>query len=421
MNKKGFTLVELITSFALASVIMIFIFNIVVLLKNNYISKSVRTDLMIKQSLLSQKLNEDFTNNNIKNIVTCDSVKKCYEITLADDTTKRLTISEDDKTITYGDYVYELTQSSYTNKINVNIKTTTLTDLTLNDSLLVIDIPIYNKKYTDTNFGVKVIYQFNSNVSSIGTGGIAMLPYQIGDYVYMTPAGDTFLIDTDITGGSGEQYFNPQELNLWRVISINKNGTVDMVSEYVSSSAVSFSGTEGYRNFVGYLNVIASHYANPQYTSKTRYMGYDGQTEYLTNYNGNDNYRYSRGWGSSTSNNDNEALGGGDIMFQKDTNLVKTAVGTLKAKNVTTGGYEGYWIASRYYSIYNAAGCGGYDGCGRFVNTLNSVDSRSLRHVTGCYSGDNEYYFSVRPIVTLKPSAQPTGGNGSAESPYTLD
>ena len=172
MNKKGFTLVELITSFALASVIMIFIFNIVVLLKNNYISKSVRTDLMIKQSLLSQKINEDFKNNNVKNIATCDSVKKCYEITFADDSTKKLTISSDDKVITYGDYVYELTSASYANKINVSVKTINIEDVTLSNSVLVINIPIYNKKYTDTNFGINIVYQFNSNISEIDAGGI---------------------------------------------------------------------------------------------------------------------------------------------------------------------------------------------------------------------------------------------------------
>ena len=166
-NNKGFTLVELITSFALASVIMIFIFNIVVLLKNNYISKSVRTDLLIKQSLLSQKINEDFKSNNIKDVVACDNTKKCYEVTFADDTKKRITISADDKTITYGDYVYEISSASYTNKINVTVKKITASDNTLNDSLLVIDIPIYNKKYANTNFGVKVVYQFNSNLSDI--------------------------------------------------------------------------------------------------------------------------------------------------------------------------------------------------------------------------------------------------------------
>ncbi len=171
MKKNGFTLVELITSFALASVIMIFIFNIVVILKQNYISKSVRTDLMIKQALLSQKINEDFTNNNIKDVITCDNVKKCYEITFADDTKKKLTISADDKTITYGNdtdsYAYQLTNSSYATKINVSVKNVAVDDNTLSDSILVIDVPIYNKKYNNDNFGVKIIYQFNSHISSI--------------------------------------------------------------------------------------------------------------------------------------------------------------------------------------------------------------------------------------------------------------
>lgn len=164
-NKKGFTIVELITSFALASVIMTFLFSIVMVLKNTYISKHVKTELVIKQSLLSQKLNDDFISNNVTAIKTCGS--KCYDISLSTGDTKRLIVSETGDMIKYGDYTYKLTNSSYVGKLNAYIEYIEVDSTALNNGILVIEIPIYNKKYQDENFGVKLIYQFNSNIYNI--------------------------------------------------------------------------------------------------------------------------------------------------------------------------------------------------------------------------------------------------------------
>lgn len=168
MKKNGFTIIELITSFALASVIMIFIFNIVMILKDNYISKSMKTDLIIKQSLLSQKINEDFVSNNIVSIATCtETSKNCYDIKFEDNTSKRLTITNNGNTIKYGDYTYTLNNNSYTDKVNAYIEYIDVADKSLNNSFLVIEIPILNKKFPKDNFGIKVIYQFNSNIYNI--------------------------------------------------------------------------------------------------------------------------------------------------------------------------------------------------------------------------------------------------------------
>ena len=71
-------------------------------------------------------------------------------------------------------------------------------------------------------------------------------PLKLGDYISMTPTKSSYKIDTSKTGfhgmddyGSGStQTINPQELKLWRVISINPDGTVDMISEHVSSTRI---------------------------------------------------------------------------------------------------------------------------------------------------------------------------------------
>ena len=164
-NNKGFTIVELITSFAMASIVMVFLFTIVMFLKNNFIAKSVKTDLLIKQSLLSKELNKDFRNNRLLSYNTCGN--KCFECHFVDGENKQLVVSENGDLITYGDYTYELTNSSYAGAINTNVEYFSVDSNLVNDGILVIEIPIKNKKYPDEDFGIKVIYQFNSKIYNI--------------------------------------------------------------------------------------------------------------------------------------------------------------------------------------------------------------------------------------------------------------
>lgn len=166
-NKKGFTLVELITSFALAAIVLVFVFNVVVILKNDYVGKSLRTNLMIKQSLLSQKINEDLKDNNVIGVRTCDSEDKCYEFTFVDNKTKKLLISNNGKIIKYGNFTYNLIGTSYTEKIGVEIIKGNVDNTTINDSFLIIKLPVYNSKFNDLDFGINCIYQFNSNINDL--------------------------------------------------------------------------------------------------------------------------------------------------------------------------------------------------------------------------------------------------------------
>ena len=110
-------------------------------------------------------MNDDFTSNNVVSVKTCGG--KCYDIELVSNVTKRLIVSEAGDMIKYGDYTYKLNNSSYVGKLNAYVEYTDVDSTALNNAILVIEIPIYNKKYPDENFGVKLIYQFNSNIYNI--------------------------------------------------------------------------------------------------------------------------------------------------------------------------------------------------------------------------------------------------------------
>lgn len=218
----------------------------------------------------------------------------------------------------------------------------------------------------------------------------------LGDYVKMTPTKSSYTTDTSKTGYSSTQTINPQELNLWRVISINDDGTVEMISEHVSSVAIYFSGQTGYQNLVGYLNVLASQYENSTYTKGSRYFGYNGQTEYITD---TSKFTNPAPWTSSTGSSTVESQGGGDTLYQKDYDLINNVLGTRSATK-PNGSSADYWMASRYYSYSSSTS---YDWDGWYVSGSGSNYTSYYLYSYGS-SGFNasNYGSSLRPIVVLK-------------------
>ena len=237
----------------------------------------------------------------------------------------------------------------------------------------------------------------------------------LGSYVKMTPTKSSYTTDTSKTGNSSTQTINPQELNLWRVISLNNDGTVDVVSEHVSSKMIYFKGQTGYLNLVGYLNELAKQYENSTYTKSSRHFGYNGQTEYITD---TSKFTTTVPWECSTGESCNpvESQGGGDKLYTKDYNLVNSVLGTAKASKPNgTNCY--YWMASRYY-YYSSTTY--YCWNGRKVDTSGAVDSNGILYnyagssLSSPISGSGS---SLRPVLTLKSGLKYTGV-GTEDKPY---
>lgn len=168
-NSNGFTIIELLTSFSLAMVVMVFIFNIVLLLKNSYILNSAKSELIVNQSLLSVELNSDFEEGKLFSFrpdISCGEY--CYTVKLvinSEEITKMLLIDKENNTIKYGSYIYILESTESIGDINV-CKNETNANGKMN-SYIVIDIPIKSSIVEDTNFGVKVIYPYNDDGTEI--------------------------------------------------------------------------------------------------------------------------------------------------------------------------------------------------------------------------------------------------------------
>ena len=240
---------------------------------------------------------------------------------------------------------------------------------------------------------------------------------QVGDYIKMKPTLTSYTTDTSKTGYTSTQTINPSELDTWRVIKVNSDGTIEVVSENISSKTVYFRGQTGYKNLVGYLNVLANQYQNSKYTIKARHMGYNGQTEYLTDTASTvDSTATTPPWTCYTGGSCNpvESKGGGDTLYKNDTNLVKNAIGTLVASPKDgSAGY--YWLASRYYD-YNSSTSWSY-----YVRIINFSGSDNYGSLYRYYRGFSVYNYDnrLRPILTLKSGIY-TPALGTSDDPFVL-
>ena len=62
MNKKGFTVVELLASFTLTMIIVVFLFEIVLELKDVYVNNALKTKVLNQNALIATKLDKTLDN-----------------------------------------------------------------------------------------------------------------------------------------------------------------------------------------------------------------------------------------------------------------------------------------------------------------------------------------------------------------------
>lgn len=165
MKNKGFTTIELIVSFALVSVMMILLFELVMNIKTLYLVSGIKTELLTKQALMTRKLNDDLTEYDVTSIVNCGV--DCIDITYSSGTTKRLSVDVINGIYTYGNSTIKLIHDS-------SFLVPTLTfDISYNagvsefDAYFVVKIPVEHKLYKGEDFGVTAFYQFDSRITPL--------------------------------------------------------------------------------------------------------------------------------------------------------------------------------------------------------------------------------------------------------------
>lgn len=165
-NNKGFTILELIVSFTLGMIIMFFLFEIILSLKELYVSSGTKTELLMKQAIISRNMNDEFKEKNIKMVLKCGS--NCLTFIFEDNSSSMLKIDTNENTFMYGSYKIKLTNGTSFGDVEVKNNTISGVNEFKNDSYLSIHVPMYNKLLKGTDYGATVVYQYNSRISSIG-------------------------------------------------------------------------------------------------------------------------------------------------------------------------------------------------------------------------------------------------------------
>lgn len=159
MNNKGFTLIEVAVSFTLVATISIVLLQLVLSLKEVYLSGDIKTTLLNKQGIMTKNIYDDLNNKTLSSVTSCGL--SCITFTYTDSTVKNLLIDPGNKTIKYGDYIMQLDKSSNIGNLSVTTDTTATQLTNSDDSILTIKIPVISKLLDNENFGFNIIKTYN--------------------------------------------------------------------------------------------------------------------------------------------------------------------------------------------------------------------------------------------------------------------
>lgn len=226
--------------------------------------------------------------------------------------------------------------------------------------------------------------------------------FKVGDYVKMLPdkynitlVGTTewrvssTMIRTYANGyGKVDSIsLSPSNTELWRVIKVNDDNTVDVISEYVTDATGVFSGAIGYNYYKSRLDAVAKNFSSQYFTEKTRYMD------------------------------------------ESDMDLVKNVYGTLKA-STKAGIYSPYFLSNNYISdkyvgYYQGTTTYLYDARYDYISasglkTYSKVATGKTNKIYNMSQSYDSIEGHFRPIVTLKSDIKLNSGDGSKDYPYEL-
>ena len=290
---------------------------------------------------------------------------------------------------------------------------------------------------------------------------------KVGDYVAYSPGSETassYSLTAAESGYTSDQTITKNNYN-WRVLNINDDGTVDLISA-TSSNNFYFGGATGYNNGVYLLNDMADKmYSNDSLGATARSLTIEdieaGMNEsgldYIHSYSNSQAawgetytytgsryypnlYAYENGSGIdlATTADPNSAVKEDGINQSDsyyDSPTTETYSRANKALTITQTYYYGsmsssYYKNSTFYNLIH--GLSGYQWiASRYVGTSSSSGaSFGLRRVNSSgligsilfrsSSLTDSLYGYLRPVVSLGSNIRLGSGDGSSSSPYQI-
>ena len=288
---------------------------------------------------------------------------------------------------------------------------------------------------------------------------------QVGEYVAYTPdTAESYSLPTTVTGYSSDRTITQESLT-WRVLSVNDDGTIDLISSAPTSQSVEFGGALGYNNCVYLLNdICAELYSNENLGVTARNINLEDDIEPKMNeagivardsYGSGQTYAYGnvrtytssscryypnlyaqeKGSGIDTGVARADGIAKNDSYYSSPTAETYTQAGT--SLTVTSDYYyfsssnsPSYFDDTTWYNlVFNTSSY--YWLASRCVYADSSDAAFDLRYVGSGNLNINSLFYSnyyssltisfrFRPVVSLESGVQIYGGDGSAEHPYQL-
>lgn len=149
MSKKGFTVIEMMATFILVSVASVILVRLAITVKEIYTVNDLKTILLVKQGNFMYKIYHDMDTKELSSITTSDNT---INFNFSNGTSKKLIINNSNRTISYGNYTYKLTNSN-------NITSVTNNSYSSNDgNIFALNIKI-NDKLVGGDYGLNIVFQ----------------------------------------------------------------------------------------------------------------------------------------------------------------------------------------------------------------------------------------------------------------------
>lgn len=164
MNKKGFTLVEVLVSFSLVATISIFLFQIIFILHNIYVEKGIKTELYVDTSNISNLINKDIYNyiNEGKTITNVQKISDTeVDITFDNKEIKKIVVNPSNLDISYASVDNYILNGSTIGNIELYYNYSLTSNLTKN-GVSYIKIPISYSDYKE-DFSIVIFFRYNSS------------------------------------------------------------------------------------------------------------------------------------------------------------------------------------------------------------------------------------------------------------------
>ena len=260
MNKRGFTLIELVVSIVLVSIILVALIGSLLQLRNAYTVVHENSDVIVYTSSISRVINSDINDNNGIKFVSCETDGRKCSLILGNDERRELVITDNDKILDDTDLGIEHSN----NKTTLKYLDTTKYDKTNNeeDKKLLYIRTLEIDKYQNETSGVTTTegygfydmsatqYEYFENASENNIEAFTTITIRLLDGINM----DVSKYDITLYGAGRYDYSN----YVGRVYSIDLDN-----SEAETAGTTSIDEVFG----VGYFVAESPHRKRDQITS----------------------------------------------------------------------------------------------------------------------------------------------------------